>query len=182
MGGSRILAAAILVTAMAYGIGSASAVTEDELNLCAGTAENPAIRIANCSIEIRMGGMTPDARAAAHYNRGQAYFSLGRAKEALADFEAALELVPDNQDILVNRAATNRKLKNYAAAIADYDRLLEVGFEPAFSIYFNRGIAHHYMGNQDSALSDMRKANALNPDDDNIAETLEKTERLYRYQ
>ena len=60
----------------------------------------------------------------AYLNRGQARFQLRDTKGAEVDFSHALHLRPDWVVARFNRAVARKDEKNYAAAIADLDRLL----------------------------------------------------------
>ena len=71
--GNRLFFLIMAFAAMcAIGTEHASAEANEDLELCAGPAENPAIRVANCSIAIRLGTLSGADLGAAHYNRGQA--------------------------------------------------------------------------------------------------------------
>ena len=75
--------------------------------------------------------INPD-QASAHGNLGNCYKGLGQHKEALACYDRALTLSPD-ASTWSNRGATLLDMKQYAAAIEDFDHALalEPGFVPA---------------------------------------------------
>ncbi len=51
-------------------------------------------------------------------------------------------------------------LKDYRAALADYDKAIELN--PDFAeAYFNRGLTHIFLGNNKQGISDLSKAGEL---------------------
>ena len=60
--------------------------------------------------------------ANAYIYRGDSYYVLDRFEEALADFDRAIELDPDNAYALDGRAYTKAYLGNFVGARADYER------------------------------------------------------------
>src|SRR5262249_42065440 len=65
------------------------------------------------------------AKAVIWRNRGNLYASLGRSKEALADYHRALAVQPDDLDTLAARAATYLSLDCPLEALADLARASE---------------------------------------------------------
>jgi tetratricopeptide (TPR) repeat protein len=59
-----------------------------------------------------------------------------------------------------NRANVEAMLKDYRAAIVDYDKSIELS--PTFAdAYFNRGLTHIFLGNNRQGISDLSKAGEL---------------------
>lgn len=170
-----VLAGLLLITGPAMAVNA-------EFEACAGKVVNSAIRAVNCDLAIRLGGLPPEQLAAAHYNRGRAQLAMRHPDKALADFNEVLKAAPDAPEALVNRGLALRQLKQYAAAIADFDRVLALGYEPAAPTYMNRGMTYHQMGDKARALADLRKAAALDPENSTIARALWETERFYQFQ
>lgn len=176
----------LLIAAIAILAGSshlpaiAGSAADEDISLCTDNVANHTIRIANCSMVLMIGALSEEARGAALYNRGQAYLAQGQAEKALQDFSAALDIAPDSEDLLLNRAAALRKLGRHEEAIADYDRLLAGDYQPQAPLYFNRGIAFHYLDRREEAIRDMEKAHTLDPENLNFLETLDQTKRLYK--
>jgi tetratricopeptide (TPR) repeat protein len=159
-----------------------AAAGEAEFELCQGTSENAVIRAANCDIAIRMGGLSNEQMIVALFNRGQAALASEKPNKALEDFDAILKQAPDDQVSLFTRGIARRQLKQYDGAIADFDRLLALNYQPAAKIYLNRSMAYHQKGDKEKTLADLRQAKALDPADPVITDRLWKTERLYSQQ
>ncbi|HAK62265.1 MAG TPA: hypothetical protein DCO82_03385 [Alphaproteobacteria bacterium] len=155
---------------------------EAEFEACQGPAENAVIRAANCNLAIRLGGLSREQMIVALFNRGQAYLTTERPATALPDFDALLELEPDDKDGLMIRAITRRQLKDLDGALADLRRLEALNYQPAAQLYLNRSMVYHLKGERDKTLADLRKALELDPNNGIIKDRLWKTERLYKMQ
>ena len=88
---------------------------------------------------------------------------LGHADAALAGFDRALTLKPDNALTLLYRGNLLLEAARHQEALASYDRLLEIapGYDEA---WFRRGSALWLMGKYEDALASYRNALAINPD------------------
>ena len=62
----------------------------------------------------------------------------------------------------MNRAEIHIGQKRFAAAIIDYTQAISINPESAMAFY-QRGLAHRALGNEDEALSDYSTAIRLNP-------------------
>ena len=102
------------------------------------------------------------ARALAHAERGVLVRAARDFGAALADFEAAIALVPDDLRYVAERGETFRRMGCPADAIPDLDRLLaeEPGNEWALGC---RGAALQSLGRLDESLADLSKALELRP-------------------
>ena len=82
--------------------------------------------------------------------------------EALADYDRAIGLDPDNILAVAARGDTYLKLKQYDEALADYNRAidLEPGYAPTL---VSRGEAYKLMRRYEEALADFNRAIELNP-------------------
>lgn len=174
-----LIAATAILAGSPHLPATAGSPANEDISLCTDSVANHTIRIANCSMVLTVGDLSEEARGAALYNRGQAYLAQSQAEKALQDFNAALDIAPDSEALLLNRAATLRKLGRYEEAIADYDRLLAGDHQPRAALYFNRGIAFHYLDRREEAIRDMEKAHSLAPENLHFLETLDQTKRLY---
>ena len=103
-------------------------------------------------------------KAIASHNRGFAYGELKQYDKAIADFDKAIELNPEDVHVdYRNRGVAYRKLKQYDKAIADYDKAIELNPKDA-DTYHNRGFAYDELKQYDKAIADYDKAIKLNPE------------------
>ncbi len=88
----------------------------------------------------------------------------GKFLEAIAAFDSALELSPNQPDILSDRATTYLLLEKFSLAILDFD--LAAKLEPKRAYRFSsRAFAKERMGDISGAIEDYETAIALDPDD-----------------
>jgi tetratricopeptide (TPR) repeat protein len=99
---------------------------------------------------------------AVYTNRGLAKSDLGDVKGALADFDKALELDPDNAGAYGNRGNTRSAMGDLQGALADFDHLLKLDPQSA-PTYNNRGVTRRAMGDLKSAVADYTQALELDP-------------------
>ena len=92
-----------------------------------------------------------------YFLRGNALYQLGRYEEALASYNAALTLRPDDTNTLGNRGRTLRILGRYEEALADYTRSLELRPDDPDALN-NRGFALTKMGRLEEALVDLDRS------------------------
>jgi tetratricopeptide (TPR) repeat protein/predicted aspartyl protease len=83
--------------------------------------------------------------------------------KALADCNAALKLRKADPQMLDSRGLVHLRLKQYDAAIADYDEALRAAPKLAWSLY-GRGLARRATGKAAEGDADIRAALALQPD------------------
>lgn len=94
------------------------------------------------SAEVQLEQLTARAPNAAElwYNLAIARHAMGKLASALAAWNRALELLPDNPDALAYRGEVLLDLKRYDDAAADFARVIEL--EPdALDAYLNRALA-----------------------------------------
>ncbi len=96
-------------------------------------------------------------------NRGIEKAKNGDLDGAMADFDRAIKLNPNDDAPYYNRAQAKRLKKDAAGAVADYTRAIELGStNPA--AYNNRGNARSENNDRDGAIADYTRAIELKPD------------------
>lgn len=99
----------------------------------------------------------------AYLDRGVVLATRKRAYiRAIADFNRALEIGPNNVEALVHRGDAYGQMGDFARALADLDRA--VGLAPDFQlVYFFRGLAQSRRGKNRLALTDFNMALRIHP-------------------
>ena len=87
----------------------------------------------------------------------------GQYKQALSDFNKALEINPNYAGAYYNRGLVNVILEQKEQAISDFSKAIEINPNDA-EAYYNRGNVFGDMGNLDKAMSDYNKAIELSPE------------------
>jgi len=106
-------------------------------------------------------GFATDAKTA--FLRGLYFYNQGKYDEALAAFNWALELEPDDPVTLNNRGVTYRQMEKYDEALTDYNRSLELRPDDPDALN-NRGNTYAELKRYDEALADYNRSLELRPD------------------
>ncbi|HEY9614239.1 tetratricopeptide repeat protein, partial [Allocoleopsis sp.] len=100
------------------------------------------------------------------YNRGVDKLNAGNYQGAIADFNQALQIDPNDADTYYNRGYAQHTLGRYDQALADYTQAIQLN--PKFAqAYSNRGYTYFVLKNYQQAITDATKAIELNRDSDN---------------
>ncbi|MDA0634598.1 tetratricopeptide repeat protein [Nonomuraea sp. MCN248] len=95
-------------------------------------------------------------------NRAQLLAGMGRVKEALEDFSAAIAVDPMFPDYYVDRGNLLFKLGLYEEALADYESALRAG-PPLPEAHYNRAEVFLAQGDVPGALGDLARVIELDP-------------------
>jgi tetratricopeptide (TPR) repeat protein len=96
-------------------------------------------------------------------NRGNALYGLKRFEEAVANYDRALAVQPDNAETLTNRGVSLYALGRFAEALESYDRALAL--QPALLVALsNRGNTLKELKRFEDALASYDRALVLRPD------------------
>ena len=142
--------------------GAESHAWTDAAEACYQSGDNPAGAIDLCTEAITSGELTGDFLAITYSNRGNSRFDLGEFDLAVADYDAALDLVPDDATTLSNRGAALLELKNYPMALDDFNLALQIAPENAMALT-NRCWVHAVQENYELAGPDCDAALGLEP-------------------
>jgi len=103
-----------------------------------------------------------EMQAIIYTTRANAKGKLGRHKEAIADYDTAIELDPKYASAYCNRGIARGKLGRHKEAIADYDTA--IGLDPKYaSAYYGRAFAERALNRIGEAIADYDKAIELDP-------------------
>lgn len=100
---------------------------------------------------------------ATRINLGIIYNNKSKPRLALEQFEIAFKNEKMKAEVLLNQGNSLLLLKNYKGALEKYQASYDNNLEDISAIYFNKGMAHEYLGNIDEAVSFYKKAVTLNP-------------------
>jgi len=90
-------------------------------------------------------------------------YNLGRHEEAIAYFDRALEIDPQDSQVWYKRGVIFGNQKKYTDALASYDKALEINPEYSDALC-NRGVMLDNLGRHEEALACYDKALEINPD------------------
>ena len=100
---------------------------------------------------------------ATRINLGIIYNNKSKPRMALEQFEIAYNNENIRDETPLNQGNSLLLLKDYNGALEKYQASLENNLDDISAIYFNKGMAHEYLGNIQIAVDFYEKAVALNP-------------------
>lgn len=122
-------------------------------------------RILACSRVVDSARETKEARSEALSIRGAVHDDAGRHDTAIADFSAALKLIPEDPATLILRGNAYDSKGEKQLAIADYSEAIRLNPGDAAG-HYNRGAVYQELGDKEKALADYKKALEIDPDFD----------------
>ena len=102
--------------------------------------------------------------AETYFRRGYMKDELGDYQGAIAAYNSAIRLKPDDAEAYYNRGNGKDNLGQHNAAIADYDAAIRLKPDHV-KAYVNRGVAKRKLGQPNAAIADYDAAIHLKPDD-----------------
>lgn len=131
---------------------------------CYAASSAPEEGLEACTLAIESGKLAGENLAITYSNRANSLFSLGRYDDALADYDRALALLPDDPATLSNRGAALTDMGRYEEAIADFDRAVDI--EPSNVLALsNRCWARTLNKEFEKAVGDCSRALKVAPKD-----------------
>ena len=86
---------------------------------------------------------------------------MGNHKDAIADYDRAIEINPQNASVYNNRGCVKDGMGDHKGALADYDQAIEINPQDARA-YNNRGNTKNNMGDHKDAIADYDRAIEIN--------------------
>lgn len=133
-------------------------------------------RIAACTKVIASKSVSTEVRAEALVMRGLLYDDEEEYEKAIADYTAALKLVPNDHATLVLRGNSHDANGSPQLAIADYTAAIKIAPDDA-AAYYNRATVYEELGEKDKAIADYAKALQIDPEYTDAKEALDQLRR-----
>jgi tetratricopeptide (TPR) repeat protein len=123
---------------------------------------DPIIR--SCTALLQSGKLDgqPRGQAAVYGLRGRAFGNVGQYDLALADLDRAIELNPNSDENLFNRAVTLERKGKFDGALADLERVLKINPKSWLALY-ERGFIEFRKRDYAKAIVDFDSVLTLNP-------------------
>lgn len=116
------------------------------------------------------------------YKRGVLRYDRGNYKDALSDFNNAVQLEPENRFMMLYAylGSTQHELENFPMAVRAFDKAII--FEPKdptqkpawVRVYYNRGVSKYFMEDKENACRDMNKSKKLGLSDEEALKHIKK--------
>ena len=120
--------------------------------------------LAECNHALTEDLLSKRDRASTLVNRGIVKVNLNDYAGALADYNAAIEMIPNLAEAYVDRGLLYvRQRETQLEAIADITKGLELGTRDEAAAYHGRAFAYEAVGRVADAYRDFKKAAELNP-------------------
>lgn len=104
--------------------------------------------------------LNTNSQALAFFSRGNFKKRVKNYKEALSDFNKAIELYPSFAEAYFKRGNIKNLMGDFEGAISDYNKAIE--FNPNLAeAYHNRGLTKFKAGDEQAGNSDFLKAGVL---------------------
>lgn len=101
--------------------------------------------------------------------------SKGDLEIAMANYNKAIQLSPQNSALYLNRALVFLKKKDYEKAIADYDKVIELSPNDLIA-YANRANSYEKVGNTEKAVADYKKIIEIDDKNESAINNLKRIE------
>lgn len=101
--------------------------------------------------------------AATHVNRGVLRMRRGNIEAAMADFDAATRINPDEPEAYLNRASILLNRDEMSSALSQFDTAITKNTRRPALAYYGRGVANEESGNLRAAYRDYMRASQLAP-------------------
>ena len=105
---------------------------------------------------------SPQLTAKAFFDSGNSKIYLKDYQGAIADYDQAIKLNPDNDEAYSNRGNSKYYLKDYQGAITDYDQAIKLNPNFYPYPYYLRGNSKQNLGDYQGAIADYDQAIKLN--------------------
>ncbi len=117
-----------------------------------------------CDEALRFSSLSIRDRVATLVNRGILFNRARRFDDAITDFNEAMRLDPAKGEAYLNRGNSYFFKKNFPAALADYDRAIELDTHDLHAAYFNRGLVLEAMNRFEEALEAYERSLEIRPE------------------
>lgn len=155
----RVAAVAVIMTALSSGGALGGSAVDANDGVAAIERGDTVAAISILTDVLRADGdrLTARERGIVYFNRGYAAYLQGDLSGAIADYDRAVVLSPDDYLALFNRGIVYEDLADRARAIDDYSAAIAIhSGDPR--IFFNRGNLHFDMGELGAASEDYSRA------------------------
>jgi tetratricopeptide (TPR) repeat protein len=120
--------------------------------------------LAACNEAVDSDRLMHADRIATLVNRGVMLLRRGNARAAIADFDAAIVLDPENGEAHSNRGAALLVSGQPGQAVSALTHALSIGVKEPHKAYYNRGAAREALGDLPGAYEDYSTALRIKPD------------------
>ena len=160
--------AALLAASSVPALGAVTVVGNSSARMCYEAADSPmqpSVRdVRYCDEAFSADALSMHDRVATYVNRGILRLRRSQVDPAIADFDEAIRLDPDQAEAYLNKGAALMRMENAAEALQLFTVALENNTRRPELAHFGRAIANETLGNVRAAYNDYRRASELSPE------------------
>lgn len=164
----KFVLAALVAAVGAPASAAVFVVGNSDARMCYEAADStlmPSMRdIRRCDEALLHENLTNYETVATHVNRGILRLRRGLVDEAVADFDRAIALDPEQPEAYLNKGAALIRRQNPADALQLFTVALERNTSRPAIAHYGRAVANEALGNVAAAYRDYRRASELDPD------------------
>lgn len=166
----RLILAAIAAAAAAAGAPATASIVvlgSNDARMCYEAADSPLIPqmrdVRHCDDALLTNALTSYETLATHVNRGILRLRQGQVDQAVADFDAAIRIDPNQPEAYLNKGAALIRRENAEEALQLFTMALDHNTTRPAVAHYGRAVANEVLGNIPAAYRDYQAASTLDP-------------------
>ena len=168
MATGKALLAVLLTASSIPALAGVTVVGTTAARICYEAADSPLMPqmrdLQRCDSALNDEVLSDYERVATHVNRGILQLRRGRVDAAIADFDRAMALDPDQPEAYLNKGAALIRQQDPQGALPLFTVALERNTSRPAVAHYGRGVANEALGNLQQAYADYRRASELAPE------------------
>ncbi len=178
MAARKLVLTALIAAASVPAFASVQVIGSTDARMCFEAADSPMMpqlrHLRYCDEALLREQLSAYETVATHVNRGILRLRRGAVDEAIADFDRAIALDPDQPEAYLNKGSALMRRENASDAARLFTVALERNTRRPHVAHYGRAIANEALGNVDAAYSDYRQASLLAPEWDAPRQDLQR--------
>jgi tetratricopeptide (TPR) repeat protein len=163
----KLLAACIVAATATPAAASVMVLGSSDARLCYEAADSPAMPLTSdmrrCDNALSNEGLSQYEMVATHVNRGILRLRRNMMDDAVADFDAAIAIDPNQPEAYLNKGAALIRRESPQEALQLFTVALEHNTSRPAVAHYGRAVANEVLGNVAAAYRDYQAASTLAP-------------------